>query len=244
MQQTGRQQCFHHLGNATGLVQVHGQVFAAGFEVAQHRGLDAYALEVVNRPFHFGRVGNGQKVQHGIGRATGGHDHGHGVFNRLAGDDVARLDVLFDGLDQHLGRFLGRVHFLVVRIGHGGGVGQGDAQGLEGRAHGVGRVHAAAGAGAGDGAQLDLVQVFVAHAPGRVLAHGLEHADDVEVAALVFARKNSAAVDVNGRHIGAQHAHQSAWHVLVAAAHHQHAVHPLALHAGLYTVGNHLAADQ
>jgi hypothetical protein len=33
-------------------------------------------------------------------------------------------------------------------------------------------------------------------------------------------------------------------HVLVAAAHDHHAVHPLALHAGLDAVGDHLAADQ
>jgi hypothetical protein len=163
---------------------------------------------------------------------------------RLLGDDVARLQVLLDRFDQHLGRFLGRVLLLVVRVRHGRRVGQRDAQRLERAGHGVGRVHAAAGAGAGNGALLDLVQVLVAHVAGGVLAHGLEHAHDVQVLALVAARQDGAAVHVDGRHVGAQHAHQAARHVLVAAADHQHAVHPLAADAGLDAVGNDFAAHQ
>ena len=131
-----------------------------------------------------------------------------------------------------------------MRVGHGRRVGQGDAQGLEGAGHGVGRVHAAAAAGAWNGAALDLQQVFVAHAAGRMLAHGLKHAHDVEVFAFVVAGQDGAAVHIDGRHIGAQHAHQAAGHVFVAAPDHQHAVHPLALHAGLDAVGDDFAADQ
>src|SRR5665647_2765983 len=61
---------------------------------------------------------------------------------------------------------------------------------------------------------------------------------------LVMARQNGAAIDKNGGHIGAQHAHQAARHVLVAAADDHHAVHPLALHAGLDAVGDDFPADQ
>ena len=189
-------------------------------------------------------MGDGQEMQHGIGRAAGRHDHGDGVFNRLFGHDVARLDVLAYRFDQHLGRLFRGVGLFVVRIGHGRRVGQGDAQRLEGGRHGVGRVHAAAAASAGNRAALDLQQVLVAHAAGRVFTHGLEDADDVQVLALVVARKNGAAVHIDGRHIGAQHAHQATGHVLVAAADHQHAVHPLALHAGLDAVGDHFPGDQ
>src|SRR5690606_26668047 len=127
---------------------------------------------------------------------------------------------------------------------HGRRIDQGDAQRLEGRAHGVGGVHAAARAGAGNGVLLDVLELFVADLAGRVLAHGLEHADDVEVFAFPAARQDGAAVDVDGGHVGAQHAHQAAGHVLVAAADDDHAVHPLALHAGLDAVGDDLAAHQ
>ena len=89
---------------------------------------------------------------------------------------------------------------------------------------------------------LDLVQKSSSlMLAGGVLAHGLEHADDVQVLALVVARQDGAAIDVDRRHVGAQHAHHAAGHVLVAAADHDHAVHPLALHAGLDAVGDHLA---
>src|SRR5690606_25286681 len=53
-----------------------------------------------------------------------------------------------------------------------------------------------------------------------------------------------AAVDIDGRHVGPQNAHHAARHVLVAAADHQHAVHPLALHAGFNAVGDDLARNE
>ena len=149
VQQPGHQQSFHDLRDTACAMQVYGQVFAAGLEVAQHRRFD-----------------------------------------------------------------------------------------------GVGGVHAAAGAGAGDGALLDFVQIKVAQIAGCVLAHGFEDADDIEILALVATRQDGAAVDVNCRYVSAQHAHQAAGHVFVAAADDHHAVHPLALHAGLDAVGNHFAADQ
>jgi hypothetical protein len=37
-------------------------------------------------------MGDGQEVQHGVGRAAGGHDHRDGVLDALARDDVARLE--------------------------------------------------------------------------------------------------------------------------------------------------------
>ena len=85
---------------------------------------------------------------------------------------------------------------------------------------------------------------MVAEVACGVLAHGLKNADDVQVLALVASGQDGAAVDINGGHIGAQHAHHAAGHVFVAAADHHHAVHPLALHTGLNAVRNHLAAHQ
>src|SRR5690606_42098931 len=53
-----------------------------------------------------------------------------------------------------------------------------------------------------------------------------------------------STVNINGRHVGAQYAHHAAGHVLVAAADHQHAVHPLPLHTGLHAVGDDFARHQ
>src|SRR5690606_16464620 len=78
----------------------------------------------------------------------------------------------------------------------------------------------------------------------RVLSHGFEHADDVEVLVFPAAREDGAAIDVDRGHVGAEHTHQTAGHVLVAATNHHHAIHPLAADAGLDAIGNHFAADQ
>jgi hypothetical protein len=162
----------------------------------------------------------------------------------LLGDDVARLQVGLDGLDQHARRFRGGRRLLGSSGWPSSSEGQAHAQRLEGRRHRVGGVHAAARAAAGDGAALDLAEVLLAHLAGAELADGLEDADDVQVLALVAAGQDGAAVDVDGGHVGAQHAHHAAGHVLVAAADDEHAVHPLAADAGLDAVGDDLARDQ
>ena len=46
------------------------------------------------RPLDAGRVRDGEEVQHRVGRAAGRHDHGDRVLDRLARDDVARLQVV------------------------------------------------------------------------------------------------------------------------------------------------------
>ena len=101
------QQHLHHLGDATGTVQVDRQELAAGFEVTNDGHFLAHALKVVDGPFHACCMGDGQEMQHRVGRATRGHDDRHRVFNGLFGDDVAWLQVLLDGFNQHLGRFFG-----------------------------------------------------------------------------------------------------------------------------------------
>ena len=61
---------------------------------------------------------------------------------------------------------------------------------------------------------------------------------------MIVARQNGAAIHINGGHIGAQHAHQTAGHVFVAASYHHHTIHPLTLHAGFNAVADNFAADQ
>ena len=58
-------------------------------------GLDANHI-----PFEFepGFVRHGGKVQRGIGRPSGGGDHGGGVFEGFSGDDISRPDTAFQEL--------------------------------------------------------------------------------------------------------------------------------------------------
>ncbi|CQR33060.1 hypothetical protein THICB1_30021 [Thiomonas arsenitoxydans] len=244
MQYTGFKQNFHHLRNAASAVQIGGDISARGLHVAEHWGALANHLEVFDGKRHFGGMRNGQQMQHRVGRAARGHDHGSSVFQRLAGDDVARLQPGAHRGEQRLARIARGLHFFLMHIRHGGRVRQRHAHGLDGAGHGVGGVHAAAGAAGGHRALLDGVEIGIAHTPGGVFAHGLEDRDDVQILALVMARQNGAAIDENTRHIAAQHTDHGAGHVFVAAAHGDHAVHPLALHAGLDAVGNDFARHQ
>ena len=57
-----RQQHLHHLGNAASLVKLDDHVFAAGFEIAQHRNFTAKGFKVVDRQFDADRVGDRQQV--------------------------------------------------------------------------------------------------------------------------------------------------------------------------------------
>ena len=118
MQQAGVEQQLHHLRDAAGFVQVGGHILARRFEVADDGHALAHPLEVIDGPFHFRSVGDGQVVQHGVGGAAGGHDHGHGVLDGLARDDVARLQVAAHGINQHARGFGGAVDLLLIGIGH------------------------------------------------------------------------------------------------------------------------------
>src|SRR5690606_13904026 len=93
VQQPGIEQQLHDLGHAARTMKVDREIVPAGLEVAEDRHLAAHALEVVDAPFDVGGVGNGQKMQHGIGRPAHGHDYRHRVFDGFARDDVARLEV-------------------------------------------------------------------------------------------------------------------------------------------------------
>ena len=86
VQQAGIQQLLHHLRNATGSVQIHRDVSAAGLQVTEHRNALADALEVINAQLNTCRASDGQQMQHGVGGSTHRHDHADGVFECLLGE--------------------------------------------------------------------------------------------------------------------------------------------------------------
>ena len=66
--------------------------------------LRRHAVEVVESELHARLVGDGEQVQHGVGRAAERHDDGDGVLERLLGHDVAGPDVAGEELDHGLTR--------------------------------------------------------------------------------------------------------------------------------------------
>jgi hypothetical protein len=84
----------------------------------QITGTLAHALEVVDAPFHFGRMRDSQEVQHGIGRAAGGHDQRNGVFDRFLRDDVARLEIGLTASTSTRADSAADTDLFVVGVGH------------------------------------------------------------------------------------------------------------------------------
>ena len=167
-----------------------------------------------------GRVRDRQVVQHGVGRAAGRHDHRDRVLDRLARDDVARLQVLLDRLDQHAAPTPRR-----CRLSPSSGDGH--------RASEPSRLMPSAS----NDDDIVLAVYMPPHepTPGRRSSRcrrsppslilpavnaptASNDADDGEVLALPVARLDGAAVDVDRRHVDARHGHHPARHVLVAAA--------------------------
>ena len=122
--------------------------------------------------------GDGQQVQHGVGRAAEGHDHGDRVLERLLGHDVAGGDAPAQQLDDGLAGAAGEPVAAPVGGRRGGAAGQRHADRLGDAGHRVGGVHPAAGALAGADGPLDGVDVRAAHPTCGAGADGLERVDD------------------------------------------------------------------
>ena len=110
--------------------------------------------------------------------------------------------------------------------------------------HGVRGVHAGARPGRGTGGPLDLQELVVVDRPVVVRPDGLEHVLDRDVAVLVRARQDRAAVQVDRRQVQTRHRHQHGRLALVAAGDTHQSVEPLGVHHQLHRIGDHLAADQ
>ena len=154
-------------GDAAGVVEVDGDVAAAGLEVAQQRRALADAVEVVDVELDARLARDRQQVQHAVGRAAAGGDAGDRVLQRLLGDDVARAQRRAEHVDHELAGLVGDLGLgRVLRRGPARGHRR-DAQHLERHRHRVGGELAAARAGAGARDALELGELLVGHLARR-----------------------------------------------------------------------------
>ena len=161
-------------------------------QIRQYRYPLANLDKIVQRQLNAHRAGHGQQVQNRVGGTTQGNHHGDGVLERLPGHDVRGLDVLLQQI-QH--RCPGGATVLRLGIGHrilGRTARQAHTHGFNGRRHGVGSVHATAGAWAGNGGFLDLLHLDQIQISAGMGTHRLKHRDYVSV---VFPWLDRAAVD-------------------------------------------------
>ncbi len=172
------EQHLHYLRNAARLMQIGGNIPSRGLKVTQDRHAAAYAFKIIDRPWHFGRMGDGQKMQYRIGRATHRHDYGNSVLNGFAGDNVARPQLLPDGFNQHFRRTGRTLALLIVLRRHGGRVRQAHAHRLESGRHAIRCEHAPAGTCARTCMALDFEQFLFIYLVRSILADSLEGAHD------------------------------------------------------------------
>ena len=191
-------------------------------------------------------MGHRQQVQHGVGRAAQRYDHGDGIFERLLRHDVARLDALLEHVVDG-GTGLAAVTFLGGtdrRLGTAAR--QAHPHRLDRAGHGIGRVHAAARAGAGSRARGDVLEALVGNLVVGMRADRLKHRDDVEFLRLAgdAARQNRTTVNKHRRAVHPRDGNHATRHIFVAATDGHVAVHALAAHNRLDRVGDHLAGDE
>src|SRR3954465_10464768 len=81
MQHAVLEKDLQYLRHAARAVEIHRYEAPGRLEIAKDRDLAAHALEVVDRPLHPGGAGDGEKVQHRVGRAARRHDERDAVLD-------------------------------------------------------------------------------------------------------------------------------------------------------------------
>ena len=122
-----------------------------------------------------------------------------------------------------------------------GAVGQGHAERFDRGGHGVGGVHAAAGARAGNRGR------SISSSPSPVIfpvACAPTASNTETMSRRCVPGQNGAAIDEDGRTIQARHGHRAAGHVLVATADGDEAVEARGTHDGFDGIGDDFARDE
>ena len=88
VEEAGVEQLAHDHRDAADAVDVDHVVLAVGLGVGDVGHPGRHPVEVVEAQLDAGLVGDGEQVEHGVGRAAEGHDHGDGVLERLLGHDL------------------------------------------------------------------------------------------------------------------------------------------------------------
>ena len=92
VEQPGVEQLLHHHRHAADAVESVMWYLPCGLVSAMWGTRLATLLKSSSSQLDLGLVGDGQQVQHRVGRAAERHDDGDGVLERLLGHDVARPD--------------------------------------------------------------------------------------------------------------------------------------------------------
>ena len=146
MQEAVVEQRLHQERYAANFEHVFGDITAARLQIRDIRCPFEDLGHVEQVEFDAALVRDGRKMQRRICRAARGRHHGGGIFQRLAGDDVARAQVELDQVHDLLARRHAEPVADFVRRGRAGRIRQREADRLGHRRHRVGGELGAAGA--------------------------------------------------------------------------------------------------
>jgi hypothetical protein len=230
VEQAGIEQFAHDHGETADAVDVGHVVAAVGLGVGDVGDAGTHPVEVVEGQIDTGLVGDGQEVEHGVGRAAEGHDDGDGVLERLLGHDLAGPDVALQQSDHGLAGVEGTV--VASAVDGGGDADPGSDMPMASATDAmVLAVNIPAHEPAVGQALCSMSdKLGVAQGPGGVGAHRFEDAHDVEGLVTGVAGKDGAAVDEDGGQVEPGRRHQHAGQRLVATGEGHHAVEALGVH--------------
>ena len=237
-------QFLHHDGHAADLVEVFGHILPAGLHIDEIGRVLEDLADIEQVEIDPGLMRDGGQVQTGIGRAAGAGNDARRVFQRFAGDDVARAQ---PGGKQPHHRLAGGHTILVaglVRCGCARGIGQRQTDRLGHAGHGVGGELATASPRAGAGDAFDDRQCLVRQIARLMLAHGLEHILHGDILAIEAAGQDRAAIDEHRWHVQPHHRHHHARQRLVTTGKAHQRVVAMAAHGQFDRVGDRIARSE
>ena len=238
------EQGFHQKRHTASFEHVLGDITAARFQIRDIWCLFEDFGDVEQVEFDAAFMRDGRQMQRSICGTAGGGNHCGGVLQRLAGNDVARPDILHDQVHDHLaGQRAELVAHLVGRR-RAGRIGQRQADRLGHGRHGVGGELRAAGPGRGAGVLFERLEILVRHLPDRMPADRLVDVLHGDVLAFELSGQDRPAIDVDRRHVEPAHRHHHAGLRLVAAGDADQRVVSMATHREFDRIGDHLARGQ
>ena len=219
----------HHGRHAAGAVIFLAEIEAGRLHVHQQRNLVAVFLPVVDRQLDADMARQRVDMDRRVGRAADRRVDHDAVLERLAGQDVGRLQILPDHLDDALAGLIGDLAALAIGRGDRGAARQRHAERFGQRVHGRGGAHGVAMADRRRRGGHDVHELLVVDlAGGEPLARFPDHGAGAGALAVVPAVQHRPARQHDRRHVDGRRRHQAGRRGLVAAGGQHHAVEGIA----------------
>ena len=225
-------------------MEVCGYVLPRRLQVAKHRNSCTDCFEVIERQRDVGTVGNRQQVENGIRGSSDGIHNRDRVLERLAGENLARQDLIAKCVGQNPCRPRCTFCLLLVFCGHRRRIHEAHSHRFDGGRHRIGGVHSSARTGPRAGVTFDLVQFLRTDFFRAELTDRLKGADDREVLVVVTTRFDRSTIDKDRGNVQTRDGNHRSGHVLIAPTDREESVHTLCVADGLYGICNDFAGDE